>query len=871
MASRDDCIDEILKAAGGRRSRGEAEAILDGIQDSAEGFQRDGMAARAAYERARDEKLDALMKQGAIARRAARMDAGKSRDLMGWARAVKDMDFGDDWAIRAGESPLVGINHPGFDKESRIGNQRSSAAIGLGALNRFMIGIEHDLRAIEKSDSKYSGLYDDFVSKVRQRNIVLEKWELDGGKSGHPGITKDERALAIAKVQSKYDRARIDLINGEGAWIEDLRNHAFASSSDPDKMRKAGGVGWFDKGFNLKTKAVWVEHAFDAWDTTRMFGALPAQETKDILAGMYNGMVRGDHLEFAQVETGEIMPNLAAKESAHRVAIYKSAEKMLEYNEKYGRFDPTDTWVNSLRQSSRNYGLMRVFGTRPKEGFANYMAFLKNETMGSQAGVILESWDAALKNRYAFLSGEANRPVYGPWRSISNGIMSVQRLSKLGLTPFAMLQDNTTISRELSRQGASYWEANGSMITDYFQGDIGSAKRDIADLAHASLLADLHFNAGRFDVGDATAGALARAEKYFFKYSGISAMTENKRQNAIRMMVRHWGMQEGKEFASLGEAETKMLQAYGVGDAEWKLLNTAPWHEAEGAKYLTPDIADTLSDAAVESYLTERGVRADRLEGESKLELLNRTRQDLAISLHSYLADRGNYAVLEVGDKERAMLYGGNDPSWRPGTLKGEAWRMLMQFKQFPTAMVTRGWLADIQGLSGQKRLTGITELIVSSTLFGMAANYLNQVAKFQDPNSQYRNQPAQAIIAGFMRGGSGSIYGDFLFGEFSRFGRTAADTALGPALGQINTVAELWTDLTHPSKWKSGALGTAAIFARGNLPFMNMILTKSAFDYLIYYRMMEYISPGYLERTERNLKEKQGIEFMLRPTQVAR
>lgn len=871
MASREDCIDEILKAAGGRRSRSEAESILDGIQDSAEGFQRDGMNARAAYERARDEKLDGLMKQGAISRRAARMDAGKSRDLMAWGRAIKALDFGDDWAIRAGESPLVGINHRAFDKDSRLGNQRSAASIGLGALNRFMIGIEHDLRAIEVGDTKYSGLYDDFVSKVRQRNIVKEKWEIDGGKDGHPGITKDERALAIAKVQSKYDRARIALINGEGAWIEDLRNHAFASSSDPDKMRKAGGTGWFDKGFNLKTRAAWVEHAFEALDTERMFGKLQPQETKDILSGMYNGMVRGDHLEFATVESGEIMPNLAARESAHRVLMFKSADAMLDYNAKYGRFDPTDTWVNSLRQSSRNYGLMRIFGTKPKEGFANYMAFLKNETMGSQAGVILESWDAALKNRYAFLSGEANRPVYGIWRNIANGIMSAQRLSKLGLTPFAMLQDNTTISRELSRQGANYWESNASMLTDYFSGALGSEKQQIAELTYAGILGDLHFNAARFDVGDATAGALARAEKYFFKYSGISAMTENKRQNAIRMMVRHWGMLEGREFSALGENEARMLQAYGVGDAEWKLLNTAPWHEVEGAKYLTPDIADTLSDAATESYLTARGVRADRLEGESKTELLNRTRQDLAISLHSYLADRGNYAVLEVGDKERAMLYGGNDPSWRPGTLKGEAWRMLMQFKQFPTAMITRGWLADIQGLSGQKRLTGITELIVSSTLFGMAANYLNQIAKGQDPNSQYRNQPAQAILAGFMRGGSGSVYGDFLFGEFNRNLRTASDQMLGPALGQINTVAELWTDLTHPSKWKSGALGTAAIFARSNLPFMNMILTKSAFDYLIYYRMMEYISPGYLERTERNLKEKQGIEFMLRPTQVAR
>jgi hypothetical protein len=148
--------------------------------------------------------------------------------------------------------------------------------------------------------------------------------------------------------------------------------------------------------------------------------------------------------------------------------------------------------------------------------------------------------------------------------------------------------------------------------------------------------------------------------------------------------------------------------------------------------------------------------------------------------------------------------------------------------------MITRGRLADVRGLKGMGHITGLVELAVS-TLFGIAANYLNSIAKGIDPNSQWRNQPAQALIAGFTRGGTGSIYGDFLLGEWSRFGRGLVDTAVGPTLGQLDTVAELWTDLTHPSKWKAGALGVATKFTRENLPFMNMIYTKLAFDHAIY------------------------------------
>ena len=255
-------------------------------------------------------------------------------------------------------------------------------------------------------------------------------------------------------------------------------------------------------------------------------------------------------------------------------------------------------------------------------------------------------------------------------------------------------------------------------------------------------------------------------------------------------------------------------------------------------------------------------------------EALKSARDDLGLSLHSYLADRGNYAVIEVGARERAMLYG-MGPGWEPGTLKGEAWRLLMQFKQFPVAVMTRAWAADIRGLKGLGRIAGIAELIVSSTLFGMAANFLNSMVKGQDPTAAWRNQPANALISGFTREGTGSIYGDLLAGEWSRFGTSALDTIAGPTFGQFNSIAELWTDLTKPPHMREfkgpQTAALAARLARANLPFTNMIYTKAAFDYAIYHRLMEYLSPGYLERYERTMKQNAGIEYWLRPTQYAR
>ena len=217
---------------------------------------------------------------------------------------------------------------------------------------------------------------------------------------------------------------------------------------------------------------------------------------------------------------------------------------------------------------------------------------------------------------------------------------------------------------------------------------------------------------------------------------------------------------------------------------------------------------------------------------------------------------------------DKAHLYQGT----QAGSPLNLALRLFMQFKQFPAAMISKVWGREIYG--GEKgfgRIAGLVELSVGSTLFGMLANYLNAAAKGQDPNAPWRNQPGQALISGFTRGGAGSVYGDFLFGEWSRFGLSATATAVGPTFGQFDKLMELYSAATHPTKWKGTSAALAVRSVKENTPFANMILTKAAVDYLVYYELMEWISPGYLDRMTRTMKDKQGIEFSLSPQRVHR
>jgi hypothetical protein len=69
--------------------------------------------------------------------------------------------------------------------------------------------------------------------------------------------------------------------------------------------------------------------------------------------------------------------------------------------------------------------------------------------------------------------------------------------------------------------------------------------------------------------------------------------------------------------------------------------------------------------------------------------------------------------------------------------------------------------------------------------------------------------------------------------------------------------------------KWAPFMAGTLHE-ARGNLPFVDMWWTFKAFDYLVTYRLLDWLNPGYLRRYEQKQKRERGIDYWLRPSAVA-
>lgn len=122
--------------------------------------------------------------------------------------------------------------------------------------------------------------------------------------------------------------------------------------------------------------------------------------------------------------------------------------------------------------------------------------------------------------------------------------------------------------------------------------------------------------------------------------------------------------------------------------------------------------------------------------------------------------------------------------------------------------------------------------------------------------------------IKSLLKGGSLGIYGDFLFAEMNQHGGSPMATILGPGAGFVEEVLNLTQgNLIQAAVGKDTHAGAEAVkFAKDNTPGANLWYLKSALNHMIYYRLMEYFSPGYLSRMKRRAKQDFGQTYWWAP-----
>ena len=836
------CIDAVRAAAGDLEDQ-EISEIFELLRGRAkEIMAREGaLGMEQATLRAADELGKQAQQAALIERRNALINLRRRGEVVAFVRG----SFADrpDLGI---ESLLVGTNL------ARQGSRLSVAAEQKSLGDAYIGGLIHDLERKDLTAVLANGGSDvDIADALWKIGNDLDTSKLN------------DQVVDIARVIQKYqEAARIDT-NRAGANIGKLPGYIARQSHDSEKIGSAG----FDK---------WVADILPRLDPKTFDGV--ADETS-FLKGVYDGLASGDHLkssEGAKPNGFRGPANIAKKMSQERVLHFKDGVAWHEYNEAYGTGNLREAVLRGLDLSGQNTALMRRLGTNPEANLNMAMDIIAEDVRKSGDPAALANFNTAregmLKNRFAEVSGQTRIPGNATQARVAANVRAWQSLSKLGGALLSSFTDLPVAASEMKYQGKTFLGSLAEMTAGLAKGRGSLEQREI--LSSFGVYADSMRGEimRRFSADDSVGGKMSRGMSLFFKLNGLSWWTDANKASAGLMMSHNLAQNKGRAWANMDSGLRRTLKLYDLDAGKWDLLRSMDTRMADGRDYLTADGIGDIPAERIGAYLTEQGRKVSD-------SAIRETREGLDRSLRAYVNDRVSYAVLEPDARTRSILNQGT----RPGTMMGDLNRFLTQFKSFPAAYMQKTLGRELygrgyaptplgEGYRGSKDLIaalrngngerlGLAQLLLWTTAFGYLSMASKDLVKGREPRPA---DDPKTWIAAMVQGGGFGIFGDFMFGEVSRFGNKPLETAVGPTLGTAASAIDLW------SRVRSGddAASSAMRLAQNNTPFLNLFYTRIAMDHLFLYSVQEALNPGSLRRTEQRIQKENGQQFLIRPSQ---
>ncbi|NIA72376.1 hypothetical protein HBA54_27690 [Pelagibius litoralis] len=820
-----DCIAEIKKAAG----RDLADEQLDDLVTTLRSRQKQrrlaqqGESAEEAILKAADEMADDLLSEKLIAKRNEALNFKRRAEVRDYVEA----NFAQRPALGL-EARITGVNAP-------RGASRLSATQEQHQLTGYYT--QGFLADVEKE-----GLWQVFVSGALDREIAREMWEIR--PNGNRGISGSDEAARMAEVMHKWQEAtRIDA-NRAGASVKKSPGYVVRQSHDTFKIRNASFEDWRD-------------FILPKLDAERTFAGV--DDVEKFLTNVYEGLASGVHLANA----GDAAPsgfkgfaNLAQSMSQDRVLHFRAADDWFDYNGRFGNGSLRESLIFGFERMARQTGLMRVWGPNPAANYDSVFNELlaKQNVKGKQT---LRNDRAWLDNRFAEVDGSVNIPgnvMLAKWSAMTRAVQSMAKLGGATLSAFA---DIPIAASELRYQGVGFLEAYGAALKGPLTGRGSAEQRQILGMLGV-MMDSMKGNAvHRFSGHDDLPGAMSRMMRTFFKWNGLTWWTDSMRSSVALAMSHRLAMVKGTGWGKLDPDLKRTLGLFGIGEGDWPILQKATSKTADGQQFLVPEGVREVDDATIRQV-----IGADASDN-----AVRRYREGLEGRLRSYFTDRVDYAVITPDARTNAILKRGT----QPGTVEGEAFRFITQFKSFPVAVLTRAVGREVYGRgadslgqalrNGNGEMLGLANLMLSSAVFGYLAMSAKDLAKGRaprDPNS------AKTWAAALVQGGGFGIYGDFLFGEVrNRFGGSALSTALGPTAGTVDDLFDIWGRVREGDD----ALAKSVTTLISNTPFANLFYTRAALDYLFLYQMREAMNPGFLRRMEKRIEKENAQTFLLRPS----
>lgn len=826
-----NCVEQLAARFG--IDRKQAADIMDQVQ-----YQREKLEAKIADNARLEAGLKERMTQmsrreyeTALAeRRALQLSYTRRMELF---RLATESFKGREW--EAFPAVLAG------SQRDLRGSRKSVDASQVALRGYYIGGLISDLEALGNGDHLKmlnKGIFD--------RDIARALWSIDNQNS--PDYRGPKEAMEIAQVIHKWQEKAREDANSAGAWIGKAPGYIVRQSHDPDKMLHAGEDKWIND----------IMQRLD-WDRTGDGKLHTEKSRRDFLHEAYANLVYARKKKQPANDLSKPASHIgaqAARMSQERVLHFQNADAWMEYNHLYGRGNVREAVLDGLTNMANGTALMRVLGPNPHGTLDAVMGMLEMayRDAGDARGIkklkgVKTHTESIMKEVDGTINAEAgSHPVLAAVGRISRAMANVTKLGGALLSSFS---DAPVFAEELAYQGHGYLSALTDGIRYALQGRGSREQRRIlssmgvfADNMAGDIIARV--------AGEDGPGAMARMQALFFKLNGLSWWTDSWRKAAGLMMAHDLALDRNSSWQRLSKQRRRVFEMYNIGEAEWEVMRKGQTRAADGRAYFTPDALETVSDADIAAYLHQTGQTPTAVR-------VAEMREELADRLRTMLRDRINYAVLEPDAKTRAYLRQGTSA----GTVDGELLRWITQFKSFSAVYMQRGLGRFVKGSSTTdsrvQTSMALLRLVAMTTAFGYISMTAKDLAKGRTPRDP---KDKKTWLAAFIQGGGAGLYGDFLFGDFNRFGGGFLESLAGPSFGTLGDLARVWTQMREGDNFGQGL----ARFIQNNTPGNSLFYIRAATDYLLMYNLYDLMKPGYFNRMKKRVEKENNQTFFLRP-----
>jgi hypothetical protein len=355
----------------------------------------------------------------------------------------------------------------------------------------------------------------------------------------------------------------------------------------------------------------------------------------------------------------------------------------------------------------------------------------------------------------------------------------------------------------------------------------------------------------------------------------IGAQSQARRQAAVTRQGNRLTRAEGR----LKEAQDRLGAAQASGDRRG-LYNYGRAVEARQRALEAAQRAHGQASArlAAGKEAPVRELTEAEIKGldERRTRLIATSRRELELDLRGFFADEAAYGVLKADDRTRMFVTQGT----QPGSTLGEVFRAVSQFQSFSVAYGQRRLERSLRGYAGaapganawMQRLArgpvqnapAIATLIAATTVYGFLSMAAKDILKNRTTKSLRR---PETWMAAAVQGGGVGLYGDFLFGQYDRFGGGLVGRLAGPMVGEVSNLY----DLFQKARAGDPKAGDLIHFALNNTPFINLFYLRAALDLAVLNQLQEWASPGTLARRQRTVLQQFGQQYLVNPTPFKR